>query len=128
MNREGSQDIREITSDMLSHAKKCRSRDMCDGCLMNTSAWSCCTEALASALEAERAKGPGVWEDAPIEADLACIKWYAGLKKIGLFEYRRDPSKTSSRLRAESIIGPKGEKLDGDEWERAVAAVAGELV
>lgn len=29
--------------------------------------------------------------------------------------------------RAESIIGPKGEKLDGDEWERAVTAVEREL-
>ena len=41
--------------------------------------------------------------------------------------YRRTLPKTKARLRAESIIGPKGEKLDGDEWERAVAAVEREL-
>lgn len=119
----------EITDEMIADAKMCV-LTKCSTCRVYTTKEACglrCIELFAAALEAERAKGPGVWTDAPQAADLASIKWYGGLERLGLKEYRRNHSKTSSRLRAESIIGHKGEKLDGDEWERAVAAVEREL-
>lgn len=119
----------EITDAMIADAKVCV-LTKCSTCRIYTTKKACglrCIELFAAALEAERAKGPGVWTDAPEDADSAYIVWYEGFKKLGMNEYKRGLPKTPSRLRAESIIGPKGEKLDGDEWERAVAAVEREL-
>lgn len=82
---------------------------------------------VAAALEAERAKGPGVWDGAPDWAQIADIRWCNRAKNYGEWRKESYTRNATPRLRAESIIGPKGEKLDGDEWERAVAAVEREL-
>ena len=122
----------EITDEMIADAKGCAYHG-CTSCKMlpiHSRDAVNCISTLAAALEAERAKGPGVWTDAPEGATAADVYWYGeGIRKRwpAPKTYTRDLPKTSTRLRAESIIGPKGDKLDGDEWERAVAAVEREL-
>lgn len=119
----------EITDEMIADAKGCTIHS-CGDCKIFEARGkkvTICAALLATALEAERAKGPGVWDGAPDWAQIADIRWRNRATTHGEWRTESYTRNAIPRLRAESIIGPKGERLDGDEWERAVTAVEREF-
>ena len=119
----------ELTDEMIADAKRCGYHCDCTECglfkIRSGDAVNCIST-LAAALEAERAKGTGVWDGAPTGATEKTVTWTRGnfIERLGGDVYTRSLPKSPARLRAESIIG---DQLEGEERDKAIKALEGVL-